>query len=68
MNGLDSMILAIPLQEALLMVEKAGLNPEIEHTVPLGRFAGGIERVVRARISGNNVQIIAAREQLSNEC
>lgn len=63
MDSLDKMILSIPLHEALLVIEKAGLQSEIEHTAPPVPFAGGIKRVVRVRQNDDCIQILVVGEQ-----
>ncbi|NTW04690.1 MAG: hypothetical protein HGA27_01045 [Peptococcaceae bacterium] len=58
------MILAIPLQEALVVIEKEGLLSEIRYTFPFAdqNFVGEMERVVRVKTEDNLVKLVVAKE------
>lgn len=64
-NSLDCEILALDPEEAVQVLERAGVKYEVEYTGPV-RFltCGGRERVVRFRFRGNTGVITIAREQI----
>lgn len=56
-------VLALPLEEALRVLEKAGLKVEMLRTGPPRELPGqGEERVVRVLLRGNTAIVTAARE------
>ncbi len=58
------MILAVPLQEALVVIKKEGLISQIKYTFPFAHphYAGEEERVVRVKIIDNLVDLVVAKE------
>ncbi|MFZ5646323.1 MAG: hypothetical protein ACOY30_01745 [Bacillota bacterium] len=64
-ENLESKILAVLLEEAAQVLEKAGNNFEVEYTTPAGPVpCEGRERVVRFRFRGDTAVVTVAREQV----
>ncbi|MFZ5634814.1 MAG: hypothetical protein ACOY40_18465 [Bacillota bacterium] len=68
-NFLENEILAVSRDEAVRVLEAAGIKVEIEQTGPPGYLppAGGREMVVRFRLRGDTGMVTVAREMRSEK-
>jgi hypothetical protein len=64
MKCLAQIILAVPLQEALIVIKKEGLISQIKYTFPFAdrHYGGEGERIVRVKIKEGLVELVVAKE------